>query len=853
MDNAFPIQICLDETLGIQRRDEPVSFGVPLPKGLIQDSSCLCLKDRDGTCLNMACQTLLRWPDNSIQWLLVDALVSVEGGGQATVFLCREDNAPLETKALKLSHQDGIIEVSTGKIRLGLGTCSPLLRWIKGEGKCLTDLSSQILFLRDRDGGIMRPIVDRWSVVHDTDLRCSILFTGRFEGPKEQPEFEVVFHFYAGQAFIRMDVTLKNTKPAVHKGGAWDLGDPNTFLFQEFNLNVLSENKGRGELIPEPSGDPVFGQDVAVNQASSGLDNYLSLNHVNRHGKVDHSFKGYQVIRRGKIVGEGGQADPLATWSPDHHTWLSCYVQSFWQNFPKSLSIVPNGIQVGLFPNQMAGEFELQPGEQKTHTLYLAVGHKPGNPLLWARAPLVSRVASDMFCRFAPRGPVELSQAYDELIRPVGEGSFEKKNHMVDEYGWRHYGDVWADHESASSDEPLISHYNNQYDLIKGLALQFLRTGNPRWFRLAMQMADHVADIDIYHTDGDRPEFNRGMFWHTDHHLPACTSTHRTISMAHKSVKPGGSFGGGPAPDHNYTTGLTLLYWMTGELRYKKAVLELAGNIIQCVDSPHTFSELGLKAIKKIVSKIRRSADGSYADIFRYNGPSRVSGNSVNTLLDGFLVSGDRRFMERAEQVIARAVSLEDDFEKMALLDAERRWMYTVFLSALGRYLDVKTDLDEIDEHFSFGREVLLRYAAWMEKRERPYLEKAKSLEFPTETWAAQDIRKADIFAWAACHSKGAERQGYISRCSFFFNHAIEELSCFDSRHFTRPMALAMSNGMKALDVMSKKDCLPKRVHCSIPPVAAPLRGSSSDLLRLLKNFSWGRELHWLCNFFQSR
>ena len=68
-------------------------------------------------------------------------------------------------------------------------------------------------------------------------------------------------------------------------------------------------------------------------------------------------------------------------------------------------------------------------------------------------------------------------------------------------------------------------------------------------------LARHVIDIDIYHTDKDRDEFNGGLFWHTNHYLDAATSTHRTHSREHQKIKPGGC-GGGPGLEHLYTTGL---------------------------------------------------------------------------------------------------------------------------------------------------------------------------------------------------------------------------------------------------------------------------------------------------------
>ena len=57
---------------------------------------------------------------------------------------------------------------------------------------------------------------------------------------------------------------------------------------------------------------------------------------------------------------------------------------------------------------------------------------------------------------------------------------------VIDEYGWRHFGDVWADHETAYYDgpRPVISHYNNQYDVLQGFLIQFLLSGDVRWWEL---------------------------------------------------------------------------------------------------------------------------------------------------------------------------------------------------------------------------------------------------------------------------------------------------------------------------------------------------------------------------------
>ena len=123
----------------------------------------------------------------------------------------------------------------------------------------------------------------------------------------------------------------------------------------------------------------------------------------------------------------------------------------------------------------------------------------------------------------------------------------------------------YADHEQAYYDgpRPVISHYNNQFDMVLGGILQLARTEDPAWWDLFEPLARHVVDIDLYHTTRDRPAYNGGLFWFTDHYLDAATSTHRTYSRANRPAwnntppynsRPGSS-GTGSASAHSTSTG----------------------------------------------------------------------------------------------------------------------------------------------------------------------------------------------------------------------------------------------------------------------------------------------------------
>ena len=282
------------------------------------------------------------------------------------------------------------------------------------------------------------------------------------------------------------------------------------------------------------------------------------------------------------------------------------------------------------------------------------------------------------------------------LTAVEGNNTFFDRREVIDEYGWRNFGDLYADHEAVAwkGKKPLVAHYNNQYDAVAGFAIQYFRTGDTRWLEPMEDLARHVIDIDIYHTDEDKAAYNHGLFWHTAHHVEAGTATHRTYS------RDAGGGSGGPSSEHNYTTGLMLYYFMTGDEPARQAVVELADWVIAMDDGSLT----PLKWITKAPTGLA-SATGSYA----YHGPGRGPGNGIVALLNAHRLTGAPRFIAKADELIRRCVHPNQDIPALNLLDAERRWFYTVFLQALGRYLDIKLEADERDVMYTYVRKTLDR------------------------------------------------------------------------------------------------------------------------------------------------
>ena len=224
--------------------------------------------------------------------------------------------------------------------------------------------------------------------------------------------------------------------------------------------------------------------------------------------------------------------------------------------------------------------------------------------------------------------------------------------------------------------------------------------------------------------------------------------------------------------------------------------------------------------------------------------------------------SSETKYMKCAENLISQCVSPEDDIEKRNLLDAEKRWFYTIFFQSLGKYIDVKRDAGQLDHYFWYARSVLLKYAEWMLKNEYPYLEKPEILEFPNETWSAQELRKSDILAHAACYAPDMLQQKLLEKSRFFFEICINQLRDFKTREFTRPVAILMTNGLVHMDAFLHasfpEEISSKAIDYVVPNIALELQKNRAlDQIRRIaevaKNTTLRKEIYWISQRLKSR
>lgn len=791
--NAVSIKITEED--GLKRHLEPLQFGVPFPKGELYPGTQLGLTDsQHSNELPLAIQPLAKWPDGSVRWLQVNTRFSLTEHRQLNLTL----QSTSEPEAEPERTDPGLVTTETFEHRIEQ---SPFR--ISTENSETGTQWHSALVLEDDRGHPLTAVLDSLTQPeHSNTLYSQRFISGYFLRSQQKTafRFQGVLWFYHADGLVNFDLTLHNPQRARHPGGLWDLGDPGSLEFRHFGVHITSEPTTLSRLQPEPRAkvlETSASSDCHIYQDSSGGDNWQSQNHVDKNGKVTTRFRGYQV-KASDVNTTGLRAQPVLEVSSSTGK-VTAAIHQFWQNFPNALSTQKHGLEIGLFPRNSGQLYELQGGERKTHSVRLAFDI-PLEELTWTQRPLVPVI---------PTLQYEIAQAFpwfkadtqpgplDDLIKEGLEGSnnFFAKQEIIDEYGWRNFGDIFADHESLYQPEggpPLVSHYNNQYDAIYGFARQFALTGDRRWFELMDDLARHVSDIDIYHTGEDRAEYNNGLFWHTDHYLPAHTATHRTFSRHNKTSSTPGQTGGGPAAEHCYTTGLTYHYFVTGCETSKQAVIDLANWMVTLHDGqPGLLTRLW--AIKKDdLTRLKKHLKGEPSSPYQYPF-TRGTGNYLTALVDAFEVTDDNKYLKKAEEVIQATLHPEDDIQQRGLLNVELCWSYLVILASITRYLELKNRLGQFDYAFGYARASLLHYTRWMRQNEQPFLADTTQLEFPNDTWVAQDIRKA-ILMFQALDLNPGETDAYRRQGEQWLLEVSQSLAKSPTRHFSRIQIILLQN-----------------------------------------------------------
>ena len=854
------VPITVTETAGIDRHQEPFTIGIPLSQGLLFGSQNCATINNGKESMPVDIHATAYWPDGSAKWIIANAQISLTSNASTDATINIETKTPHLSQGITIEETPGGIIINTGESRLIIPKDQIFALPLHSDLEP-TSIVKHLTVLTDNDGCNYLPVISEISLPDTYNTQACIIIRGTFtnEDNIHLVNFESKLTFFVNHSIVSWELTIHNPRKAKHTGGLWDLGDDGSIFFSKLHSQLSTKSTGtiRWKSRPEEDWHKTSNQQpLHLFQASSGGENWNSRNHVNKQGVTPLLFKGFQCKENEVIILEGERAQPEIEFiHPEIH--ISGTIENFWQNFPKSLSANQNSFTLGWFPDEHKDDYELQGGEKKTHQAFINFSSNETD-LNWTNFRLKPRIPLS-FYQDASAMPHLTDLSDDRMTSLINQGiqgseSFFQKRERIDEFSWRNFGEIFADHETlyqAPSEPLLISHYNNQYDPIMGFARQYMRSGDTRWFTLMDDLAKHIVDIDIYHTTEDRDEYNNGLFWHTDHYLDSHTCTHRTFTRHNTTSSTPGQTGGGPGSEHCYSTGLLYHYYLTGNEQSKMAVERLAHWMINIHEGGNSFLGRLNKLVQRQKNQLKIALNKNATTSYRYP-LTRGTGNYIVALLDAHQSSGDSAYLRQVENIIKNTLNPNDDITQRNLKDTEVAWSYTILLLSLEKYLYRKEQLNEIDSDHDFAKTAFLHYAEWMLNNETFFLANEDILEYPNHTWVAQEIRKACIFNIAATLDI-SKKDIYTNKACEFMEYIYTTLETSPEKGYSRIQIILLQN--HGLHSPAKK---PRTVsHKTYQHPAVPTTNlwrvatsTAAQLFSAAKHFSWKNEKRWVSTRF---
>lgn len=568
------VLLSVAETSGVARERGIVTSGVPFPAGALRDPTAVRLRAEDGSPLAVQTDALARWPDGSVRWLLVDFQTPLAAGQKKKLTLSTSATGatPIPGGTLKVSHTPSRTTIDTGPLRIELDpkAFDPFgAVWLDrnsdgafGGNERVTRAAGGF-FVRNSQGQRFESANAPAEIVIEESgpLRASVRITGRHAADGGALfSYVVRLHAFRGQPYVRCSYTFIN-----------DSQDAVMASIAELGLAV--------QLAPEAGAKP---------RAALG-------GHPGVQGRVfQRDETAYDLDGR-----SGGKRAPGWAVTSGDVAGVAVGVREFWQQWPKSVEARDGSLVLGLCPSFADGLYDgkslaeenklyyalrrgvhtFKIGVAKTHelTAHFFAGAAPyetlGAHFRAADQPLLATCEPAYIDSTRVAGPLPPADSkkffgYDAWIDRALLDHLARRERER-EYGMMNYGDWYGERQ--------VNWGNLEYDLQRGLFLQYFRTGDRRYFDRAAQAARHHIDVDVIHAVnphvknpyGAPPRV--GEIWlHSLNHtggyfLDAPLPVERSYQMGHSA-----NYG------HIWVSGDLDYYYLTGDRRARDVALLVA-------------------------------------------------------------------------------------------------------------------------------------------------------------------------------------------------------------------------------------------------------------------------------------
>lgn len=197
--------------------DRPVSLGIPFLEGELKAGGGICLRGADGAAIPSDCWPLAYWPDGSVKWAGVAAVIPADAGAVRFETLGkRAKGGARPATSVSVDETPSSYIISTGTLQAGIPKQgNRLMDSLCLEGRKVGGAARLLCTTQDRpsaeggealrfagyEGRVERAVVERVG-----DVRAVVRLEGRYAGQDGRLwlPFTVRLYFYAGSEEVRM-------------------------------------------------------------------------------------------------------------------------------------------------------------------------------------------------------------------------------------------------------------------------------------------------------------------------------------------------------------------------------------------------------------------------------------------------------------------------------------------------------------------------------------------------------------------------------------------------------------------------------------------------------------------------